>query len=63
MSHSQFYLASSSPRRSQILQNLGFKFDVFCCEIDETPLPNEKGADYVLRMAIEKNHAARQKWQ
>lgn len=63
MSHSQFYLASSSPRRAQILQNLGFKFDVFCCDIDETPLPNEKGADYVLRMAIEKNHAARQKWQ
>ncbi|MDP9500041.1 Maf family protein [Bisgaard Taxon 45] len=63
MTDFQFYLASNSPRRAQILQNLGFHFDVFCGEIDETPLPNEKGAEYVLRMAIEKNKAARQYWQ
>lgn len=54
MTDFQFYLASNSPRRAQILQQLGFRFALCCCEIDETPLPDEKGADYVLRMAIEK---------
>lgn len=54
MTDFQFYLASNSPRRAQILQQLGFRFALYCCEIDETPLPDEKGADYVLRMAIEK---------
>ncbi|MFC1026725.1 Maf family protein [Pasteurella multocida] len=63
MTDFQFYLASNSPRRAQILQQLGFRFALYCCEIDETPLPDEKGADYVLRMAIEKNNAARQQWQ
>lgn len=63
MSSIQFYLASSSPRRSQILQNLGFQFEIFSCEIDELPLINEKGQDYVMRMALEKNRVAREKWQ
>ncbi|WP_424406772.1 Maf family protein [Pasteurella sp. PK-2025] len=63
MTNFQFYLASHSPRRAQILQNLGFRFELCACEIDETPLPNEKGADYVWRMAVEKNKAARQHWQ
>ncbi|MGC6404899.1 Maf family protein [Bisgaard Taxon 45] len=63
MTDFQFYLASNSPRRAQILQQLGFRFDIICCEIDETPLCHEKGEDYVLRMAIEKNNAVRQQWQ
>lgn len=63
MTDFQFFLASNSPRRAQILQQLGFRFEVYCCEIDETPLTNEKASDYVLRMAIEKNKAARQRWQ
>ncbi|NBI13924.1 septum formation inhibitor Maf [[Haemophilus] felis] len=62
MNNIQFYLASSSPRRAQILQNLGFRFDVFCCDIDESPHPKEKSCDYVLRMALEKSNAARQRW-
>ncbi|WP_101775735.1 Maf family protein [Pasteurella oralis] len=63
MINPQFYLASSSPRRAQLLQNLGFQFEIFSCEIDETPRLNEEGKDYVLRMAVEKNQVARQKWQ
>lgn len=63
MSSIQFYLASSSPRRAQILQNLGFRFEIFCSEIDESPQINESAQDYVLRMAIAKNQAARLRWQ
>ena len=51
-----------SPRRGKFT-TVRVLLCLCCCEIDETPLPDEKGADYVLRMAIEKNNAARQQWQ
>lgn len=47
-------LASQSPRRAELLARLGVDFFCEHTHIDETPRPNERPNDYVLRMAIEK---------
>jgi septum formation protein len=47
-------LASASPRRAELLQQIGALFDVCPAAIDETPRPTEPAADYVERMAREK---------
>ncbi len=52
-------LASASPRRAQLLQQIGVKFDIKAVDIDETPLSDESAEDYVRRLAIEKAQAAR----
>lgn len=52
-------LASASPRRAQLLQQIGVKFDIKAVDIDETPLSDESAEDYVQRLAIEKAQAAR----
>jgi septum formation protein len=44
-------LASSSPRRAEILRNAGISFSVLTSAIDETPFPNEPPNDLVLRLA------------
>ena len=44
-------LASASPRRSAILDSLAIAHLVRPAHIDETPLPNESPAVYVVRMA------------
>ena len=54
------YLASASPRRREILVSLGFQPVLLTAETDETALPGEAVADYVVRMARQKNAAARQ---
>ena len=53
----QFYLASTSPRRKDLLQQAGYVFDTLAIDVDETPLLNEKAADFVSRMALEKARA------
>lgn len=57
----KIYLASASPRRLSILQNLGLDVHVCAADIDETPYPTENALDYVERMAREKNRVAVQK--
>lgn len=52
-------LASNSPRRYEILSNLGYSVQTCAANIDETPHPNESAKDYVLRLAIEKNRSVR----
>jgi septum formation protein len=47
-------LASASPRRTEILQQMGVRHLVQPTNIDETPKPNEPAVDYVRRMALEK---------
>lgn len=47
-------LASASPRRSDLLQQLGVAFTVDPAHIDESPHAGESPADYVARMALEK---------
>lgn len=54
------YLASQSPRRAELLQQIGVSFNKLACEIDETPVPGEAPSEYVLRMAREKATAG---WQ
>jgi len=52
---SQLILASASPRRRQILLDLGVKFSIRAADIDESVLNNESAADYVCRLAREKS--------
>ena len=51
MSPSRLLLASSSPRRRDLLVLLGFPFSVANPEIDETPRPGEDPARLALRLA------------
>jgi septum formation protein len=53
-------LASSSPRRRQLLGLLTQTFTVFTPEVDETPLRGEQPADYAKRVALLKARAARE---
>ncbi len=46
-----FYLASRSPRRRELLQQIGVEPSLLDVEVDETPLLNEGPEDYVLRLA------------
>lgn len=48
------YLASQSPRRSELLKQIGISFAVLAVEVDETTKDNERAEDYVLRLAKEK---------
>jgi len=56
-------LASASPRRKELLLQIGVKFDVCAVDIDETPFVHEPPSAYVSRMATEKAQCcfARQK--
>lgn len=47
-------LASASPRRRHLLEQLGLLFDVEPAAVDETPLPGEAPTPYVRRLALEK---------
>ncbi len=38
----EILLASGSPRRREILQNLGYTVNAVAADIDETPLAGEK---------------------
>lgn len=51
-------LASASPRRQQLLNQIGVAHRVWVSEVDETPLSNEDAACYVLRVAAAKAQAA-----
>jgi septum formation protein len=44
-------LASSSPRRAEVLRNAGFVFQARAADVDETRLPHEAPEDYVRRVA------------
>jgi septum formation protein len=47
-------LASSSPRRAEILHDAGFTFSVISSAVDETPFPEESARDHVSRLAAAK---------
>ena len=57
MSGVQLVLASASPRRRELLDQLGARYTVDPADIDETRLPGESPPDYVQRMAREKAQA------
>jgi septum formation protein len=50
-------LASSSPRRAELLRAAGIKFIARAADVDETIRPNEPPRDYVARLSREKASA------
>jgi len=62
ISDKRIYLASRSPRRRDLLKQIGVPFELLLlredlrrgADVDETPLPDESPGVYVLRMAREK---------
>ena len=50
-------LASTSPRRSQLLRSAGFSFFVEAAHVAERPLPNEQPLQYAQRLASDKARA------
>jgi septum formation protein len=57
-SNMKIILASSSPRRAEILRNAGIEFEVRPTAIDETLRAGESTYGYVTRLALEKARAA-----
>lgn len=53
----QIILASQSPRRRELLTQIGITYRVEVADIDETPRPNENPFELVQRLAIEKAQA------
>ena len=51
------YLASGSPRRRELLTQIGVSFNTISAAIDETPFANESPVAYVERLALEKARA------
>jgi septum formation protein len=47
-------LASTSPRRQQLLRQIGVEHDIIPPHIDETPRPGEPPAELVMRLSLEK---------
>ena len=48
------YLASASPRRAELLRQLGVEFRVYPADLDETMYPAETASAYVTRIAAAK---------
>lgn len=53
------YLASQSPRRRELLAQIGVRFDVLDVDVAENILPNEIPLDYVQRLARAKAEAGK----
>jgi len=62
MSHrDELVLASASPRRAALLQQIGIRFRQQTADIDERRLAGESPADYVRRLALDKARAVYQR--
>lgn len=63
------YLASQSPRRQELLKQMGVRFEMLLpnpnedTESLETPLPQEKARSYVERVTLAKSTVALARWQ
>ncbi|MDB5776964.1 MAG: septum formation inhibitor Maf [Herbaspirillum sp.] len=57
----KIYLASKSPRRRELLRQIGVDFELLLndIEVDEDVLPSEAPRDYVARVTLEKAQHAR----
>ena len=66
--HPFIYLASQSPRRQELLKQIGVRFEMLIpqagedTESLETPLPNEKARNYVERVTLVKSAVALERW-
>jgi septum formation protein len=54
---SRIYLASQSPRRAELLRQIGVSFDVVTVAVDETMAAAETPEAYAQRLALEKARA------
>ena len=69
MSNAFIYLASQSPRRQELLKQIGVRFEMLAptpgedIESIEAPLPQEKARAYVERVTMAKSIAALARWQ
>jgi septum formation protein len=67
--HSFIYLASQSPRRQELLKQIGVRFEMLSPSPDEdsesieNPLPQEKARVYVERVTLAKSAAALARWE
>ncbi len=52
--NSKIVLASTSPRRKELLQNVGIEFEIIAPSSDESLISGENPRDHVLRLASEK---------
>ena len=57
MSSKSLILASQSPRRAELLRQIGVDFSVQTADIDESPIPDEPAMAYLRRMAESKARA------
>jgi septum formation protein len=53
----QLYLASRSPRRQELLRQVGLRFELVPADVDERRQPGQSPADYAVAMALGKAHA------
>ena len=62
------YLASQSPRRQELLKQIGVQFEMLTAEPHEDtetleiPIPHEKAHDYVKRVTLAKSTVALDRW-
>lgn len=63
MSYPEIALASASPRRRELLNQLGVSFNLVQAAVDETPLIGEEPLPYVQRLAVAKATAGAEKLQ
>lgn len=60
MNWPKIYLASRSPRRRELLQQIGVDFELLSVSVDESPNVAELPTDYVCRIALLKAQAGQQ---
>lgn len=53
------YLASASPRRRELLTQIGVRYELLKVFVPEVPLPGEEAQDFVQRVALEKAQAGK----
>ncbi|UTT85691.1 Maf-like protein [Vibrio pelagius] len=58
MDKSSLVLASGSPRRKELLTQLGYEFSVLVTDIEEQQQPDEDAQAYVKRLSLDKAKAA-----
>lgn len=57
MSQAQLYLASASPRRRQLLEQIGVRYQVIPVDLSEQRLTGESPEEFVTRLASDKARA------
>lgn len=57
MNSLELYLASGSPRRRELLDQIGVRFETLTVDVNEELIPKESADKYVTRLALEKARA------